>query len=97
MVSRDVAGLLDAELLEPELELPPVELLPEEETVAEPPWPLGTAVQTPKPVVPVTYEEGNRDAQTGLELKDASKLDIAASWLLRAGALALAHETAAEE
>ncbi len=99
MVSRDVAGLLDAELLELELELPPVELLPEEETVAEPPAPVDTAVQTPKPVVPVTYAlvEGYRDAQTGLDLTDASKLDNAAFWLLRAGSLALAHEAAAEE
>jgi len=94
VVSRDVAGLLDAELLE----LPPEELLPEEETVAEPPAPVDTAVQTPKLVVPVTaLVEGYRDAQTGLDFKDASKLDIAASWLLRAGSLALAHEAAAEE
>lgn len=90
MVSRDVAGLLDAELLE--LELP-------EEPVAVLPWPVVTAVQTPNPVAEAVYAlvEGNRDAQTGLELKDASKLDIAAAWLLSAGSLALAHETTAEE
>jgi hypothetical protein len=60
VVSRDVAGLLDAEFLELELEL-------------ELPLPV-TAVQTPKPVVEVTYAlaEENRDAQTGLELADCS-------------------------
>ena len=54
VVSRDVAGLLDAELLELELELLPEEE-PVVEPVVEPPWLLVTAVQTPRPVVPATY------------------------------------------
>ena len=93
MVSRDVTGLLDAEPLE--LELPLVPLVP----VAELLCPVVAAVQTPNPVVEATNAlvEGNRDAQTGLELREASKLEIAASWLFIAGSLALAHETMAEE
>jgi len=74
VVSRDVAGLLDAELLE----LEPLE----EEPVAVLPLPLVTAVQTPNPVVEAMYAllvEGIRDAQTGLDRKEASKLDIAAT------------------
>jgi hypothetical protein len=94
VVWRDVAGVLDAELvLELELELPP------EEPVAVLLWLLDTAVQTPRPVVPVTYVLGteNRDAQTGLVLTEASKLDSAESWLLMRGPLTLSQETIAEE
>ena len=53
--------------------------LPPEVPVAVLPWPL-TVVQIPRPVVPVTYVLGteNREAQTGLELTEASKLVSAA-------------------
>ena len=76
-----------------------MELPPEVEPVAELPWPLDTAVQTPRPVVPVAYELGteNRDAQAGLELTDASKLESAESWLLIRGPLAFSQEITAEE
>ena len=49
--------------------------------------------------MPVVYELGteNRDAQTGLELTDASKLESAESWLLIRGPLALSQEIIAEE
>lgn len=97
---------------EPEPELEPVDPEGEPEAVPEAvepaleplavaePLPLVTAVQTPRLVVPVMYvalTDGRYIEQAEFDRTEASKLERAASWLLRAGPLALYHERTAEE
>lgn len=108
--------VLDEEELELELDVEPDEVpedVPEAavdpalelDAVAEPFPLLVTAVQTPRPVVEVTYCEAYADvseasekygAQMEFAAAEASQLEIAASWLLMEGPLTLYKDSAAE-